>query len=489
MLRGPIHPSGPRNDLGSSRDCQNHPVASSQRIGRLAAPAAIGLLAGMLGILAGINPQFAIAAALGLAFLLIVVGDLYVGVILFTLLNFVAELPNLAGQGVTGVKMAGLLLAVAWLVVILTQEDARGDFASAFPAAAYGLLLFLAWIAVSQVWAEDPGLTVDSLFRLSLNATLLLIIFTAIRTPRQVLGLAGAFVAGATINAVYGLLFVAPAGEEAARLASGITNPNELATVLVAALVMSLGLAAALRGSPASRFALIGAGVICTAGVFLTGSRGGLVALAIALAAFLLIGRRFRGRILIVAVVVAAAAYGYYDYVASPETRARLTQDVETDGRTDLWQIAWRMVESEPVRGVGGGNYPATSADYLFEPGAIDRTDLIIGQRAFPVHNTYLEIWAELGTVGLALFMFVIGFGIYAAAKAARAFARLGDMPMEMMARAVMVALAAVIAADFFGSRQYNRELWILLGLAPAIWAMAKARLAAESADPAARIA
>jgi O-antigen ligase len=337
------------------------------------------------------------------------------------------------------------------------------------------VVFFLSWVALSQLWAESPADARDALLRLTLNLVLSLVIFTAVRKPGQVIGLAGAFVAGATINAVYGLLFVEPEGTaEAARLASGIANPNELATILVAALTLALGLAAALRDAPLVRLAAFGACGICTAGVFLTGSRGGLVALGVALVAFLLIGARFRGRILLVAIVIVASGIGYYSYVASPEARERITDVESGSGRTDLWEVGWRMVEAQPVRGTGGGNFQSTSSEFLLQPGAIERPEFFISSAPKVAHNSYLEIWAELGIVGLVLFLAILGFGVYAAAKATFAFSRLGDLRMEVMARSVFVAFAAVMAADFFGSRQYDKELWFLLGFATALWAIAR---------------
>jgi O-antigen ligase len=281
---------------------------------------------------------------------------------------------------------------------------------------------------------------------------------------------------GASVNAVYGLLFVEPAGTaEATRLAGGLGNPNELATILVVALTLALGLAAVLRGSPVLRLLAFGAVAICAAGIFLTGSRGGLVALAVAMLAFLLTGSRFRGRLLLVAIALAFATIGYYNSIASPETRERLTDVESGSGRTDLWEIGWRMVEDQPVRGVGGGNFETVSPNYLLQPGAIERAEFFISSDPKVAHNSYLEIWAELGAVGLFLFLFILAFGFASAHNAMRAFARQGDERMETMSRAVLVAFAAVMAADFFGSRQYDKELWILLGLSAAVWAIARA--------------
>ena len=70
--------------------------------------AALGAASAAFGVIAGINPRFAIAAALSFAFLLLVLADLYVGLILFTLLNFAAQVPTVAGAGLSFAKIAGL---------------------------------------------------------------------------------------------------------------------------------------------------------------------------------------------------------------------------------------------------------------------------------------------------------------------------------------------------------------------------------------------
>ena len=88
-------------------------------------------------------------------------------------------------------------------------------------------VVMLSWIALSQLWAETRAETVDSLLRLTLNVILAVVIFTAVRKPGQAIGVTAAFVVGATVNAIYGLLFVEPEGTaEATRLAGGIGNPT-----------------------------------------------------------------------------------------------------------------------------------------------------------------------------------------------------------------------------------------------------------------------
>jgi O-antigen ligase len=459
----------------TARGCENLRVPARLHPGRWWLPASFGAAAAGVGLLAGIDPRLAIGAAFGLAFVLLVLADLYVGLLLFTVLSFAAQAPSFAGPAVSVVKITGLLLAISWVATLVARREATSDFMSAHPGLTYLVVLFLSWAALSQLWAEAPGEALSAFSQLALNAVLFLIIFTAVRTPTQAIGFVAAFVAGACLDALYGLLYAAPNAYGSTRLGSSISNPNELASILVAALTLSLGLTAVLKRLPLARLAAAGAAALCAAAIFLTGSRGGLVGLAVALAAFLVVGARWRGRFLVVALVVVVAGVGYYNYVASPDVRAHVSGVGNGTGRLDLWQVGWRMVEQNPIQGVGAGNFPVSSVHYLLQPGAIAEGSYFIGTPKV-AHNSYLEVWVELGLVGLTLFVFILGFCLYSALRAIGAFARQGDVRMEMIARALFVAIAGVMATDFFGSRESAKELWLLLGLAPALLAIARTR-------------
>jgi O-antigen ligase len=172
---------------------------------------------------------------------------------------------------------------------------------------------------------------------------------------------------------------------------------------------------------------------------------------------------------------VVLAGVGYYNFAASPEIRSHVSTVGSGTGRLDLWTVGWRMVEDQPLQGVGADNFTVSSVHYLLQPGAIERADYIVGAPKV-VHNTYLQLWTELGLVGLVLFVLVVGFCLYSTLKAAGSFSRQGDERMEILARALFVALAGLLAADFFGSRLTNKEVWLLLGLAPALLAIARSR-------------
>ena len=133
------------------------------------------------------------------------------------------------------------------------------------------------------------------------------------------------------------------------------------------------------------------------------------------------------------------------------------------------------MVSAHPVRGVGSGNFQITSGHYLLQkPGAV-KYDYFIDKPKV-AHNTYLHVLAELGFVGLGLFLAIIVFALVSAFKAAQTFMRAGDLDMELLTRGLLLAMIGLLSADFFISGQYSKQLWLLLGIGPAMLAIAKTR-------------
>ena len=131
------------------------------------------------------------------------------------------------------------------------------------------------------------------------------------------------------------------------------------------------------------------------------------------------------------------------------------------------------MVEANPVAGVGSGNFRTVEARYVIASGTIERDDLIL-DKPYVAHNVYLHILAELGSVGLALFLAVLFLSLRCAMRAVQIFRRDGDESFEALGRALVVAILGILATDFFVSEQYNKQLWVLLAMCPALLAIAR---------------
>jgi O-antigen ligase len=441
----------------------------------------LGLAAVGLGVLAGVDPRFGIAAAIGLAFVVLVMGDLTFGLCAFAVVAFLDLLPQLGGSLLSFSKIVGLLLFISWLAKVTSDRDTRNDFMASHPVFTYVLGAFVAWAGMSLLWAEDTTLVQTPLMRYALNLVLFLIVFTAVRTPKQLVWTLGAYVVGGTAAAAYGL--ARPPSDVAyydiQRVAGTLGDPNELASVLVPAIVIAFGLAIVLKRAPLVRLMLVAAGVICAGGVFLTLSRGGLVALGVALVAAVVVAGRWRAQALVLSLCVAMSVGFWFSFIATDDQVNRVTNIEGGTGRADLWKISNRMIADKPVAGVGLGNFQVASVHYLLEPGVIERDEFIVDQPKV-AHNTYLHVFAELGAIGGAMFIAILGFVLLCILRAAREFARMEEKALELLARTLFVALVGILTADFFISEQFSKQLWLLLGMGPAMLGIARAMRAGE---------
>jgi O-antigen ligase len=438
-------------------------------------PAGILAMAAVLGIAAVLQPALALAAVGGLVLAYVAFSDLAVGFAVLAFLSFVDTLPT--SGSLSPAKAAGLLVAVAWLARFsIGAKRSERDFFADHSQLTWLLIAFLGWATLSLLWAPSPSAGTGALTRYAPNILLIPIGYTAVRSRRDLAVVVGAVILGAMVAASFAVL-QPPNPEvvvESARATGTIGDPNELASVLLVGLALGGGFAIGRTRPGPLRLVAAFAVPLCAAGIFLSLSRGGLVALAALMVAGTVFAGRWRMAITIMLTLVAVGGVVYFTQLAPLPARERVSAAKGGTGRTDLWTVAWRMVKAHPLNGVGVGNFPNTSADYTLRPGLIERTDLIFNERPFVTHNTYLQIMAETGIPGLLLFLGIIGSCMSWALRAARIWERRGDRTMEALARSMFLGLCGMLVADFFISVMYSKLLWVLLALGPATYAIAR---------------
>jgi O-antigen ligase len=439
------------------------------------------LIACAVGVLAGIDPIFALGASAAVVFVLIAFTNLAAGLVLFVLIAFL-EFLFAGGPVLSLTKATGMLLALAWLAEITRPQGARNYFVD-HPFGGFLLIAFLVWALVGLGWAESSAATLEDVLRYLLVMALLVITYSAARDRTRIAWIVGAFLVGTAIAAALALASP-PSSDptEVARVESTFGNANQLATVLVAGLVLAIAVATAVRRATLVRSVTIGIATLCAIALVLTGSRSGVISLAVALVATVLMaGPGRRGPALVGAGLAALAAVALFVTFAPDGIKERIAQTTPgqvpaTESRLTIWQVGWRMFEDNPVRGVGVGNFQTSSIHYLLQPGALTRTDEVIVDPK-DAHNIYLMALAETGLVGTVLLLSLLGFPIGCAIVAARNFSRSGDRQLEIIARALVVALAGFLAANFFATDIFSKMLWLLLGLGPALLAVSRASL------------
>jgi O-antigen ligase len=452
---------------------------------RLLLPAALACAA-ILGIVAVIQPLVAIGIAVAIVFVYIVFSNLAVGFAALAFLSFLDTLPTSSGLSIA--KAAGLLLAVAWIARISLSGRGERDFFAEFPHLTWVLIVFLAWAAMTLLWARSLGTGVSALGRYAPDILLLPIAYSAVRTRRDLMLVVGAIVGGALLAACFGVLQPPNPSviEESSRASGTVGDPNELAAFLLVGLALGAAFAVGKGHSPLLRMIAACAIPLCAAGIFLSLSRGGLIALGVLMLAGTVLAGRWRIGITLIMLAVVAGGLLYFTQLAPLPARERVSHADGGSGRSDLWTIGLRMTKAHPLTGVGVGNFQVVSADYVLQPGTLIRADLIFSSAPKVTHNTYLEIAAENGIPGLLAFVAVLVSCLAAALKAARLWAVRGERPMEALARGILLGTIGMLVADFFISDMYTKLLWVMLALCCASLGVARAEDAKAPTEPAA---
>jgi O-antigen ligase len=457
-------------------------VARTGSVARFWITVGVLCLSLVLGLIAGISPKLGLMAGIGLVFAAATIANVTLGLVLFTFISFLATLSNGSGANLT--KLAGLLLFGSWYLSRLVRSQRRElTLPKVHPIFLITCVAFVVWSALSALWAYDSSTALANTERFALLVALIPVVLAAVRTRDQLLWVLAAYVAGATVSALYG--FAVPNASVPGRLTGTIGDPNEQAAVLVAAIPMALALARSLRGRRELQLLCWMAILICVAGIVETLSRGGLVSFGVMMLAAVIWGGRWRRIAVVLVLVAAVGTVGYFAFAASSSAVSRVSSS-NSDGRSDIWAVGLRMFRAHPLLGVGSGNFQVAERFYLHQPGLITRADLIIITPQ-PAQNVYLSFLAELGIPGLLLFVTILLASFACAWRAALIFKR-RDMPdMELIARCLLLSLVALMTANVFLTDDYSKQLWLIVGLCPAVLALARSErfAATERARPA----
>jgi O-antigen ligase len=429
------------------------------------------IVAAALGLASSRSPLLGIGLPLAALYATLALYRLEAAVVVFILLSFFQLIPGIQGSSLTIVKLAGLALAGAWVVRLLDRRGTTPSLLRDHPALALAAAGFWTWGLASSLWAIETQPVYTYSWRVGQGILLFFIAYSALRSPTDLRAFAWAFVAGAFVAAALGMI---ERSEEEGRLVGTIGDANFLAAILVPALVVAGFLLLTSRSLPA-RVILVPLTSVIALSLFMTQSRGGLVALGVSFLAGLAIGGRARARVLVALLVISATGFVYYGFFASTEARHRVTSySAESSaGRSDLWAVALREFETKPITGFGAGNFVAAKPGFALESVNISRLDRVVDDPVI-VHNTYLEVLAELGSVGLLLLASVLAGSLLAAWRGIRTLERHGAHDAASLARGIVIATIGILAAFVFLSAQYEKSLWLLLAASAASWSIAR---------------
>ena len=280
---------------------------------------------------------------------------------------------------------------------------------------------------------------------------------------------------------------------EGGRVAGAVSgmfgNPNDLALNMVTFMPAALMVALTRRHSTLRRLTAAAIAALMLATVVFTKSRGGALGMGVMLAAVLFLGRKVRpgftamalGAVLLATPFMPASFWERMSTIAD-EQQDKSHYTGSSEARRVLVQEGLDAFMSYPLTGIGAGQFKNYNPPERKE-------------RWRETHNALIQVAAETGLFGLALFAFLIVRGAMAAAKTRRLLAkpqrRQDPDPMSLVMtdeerRSLYAYTAAMTAGligwftcSLFASVAYSWTFYYLLALIVATRELAKARLAA----------
>lgn len=357
------------------------------------------------------------------------------------------DYPGMENLGIPVLPLALLLALGVWVI----ERQPKAFNSPTF-------ILFVAFIVVAMISVAVNGWVGGALVQLTEFLPMLIafvLVAQAAQSPRNVLRIMVTFVLCALVLAVHGIEQVElgagwtgmPTVQDGRIQYVGIfSDPNDLAMVFVMSIPMALLLGA--RGG------LLGlrrlwwwlAVALLLYGVYLTDSRGAFLAVMAMLGVWV-----WRRRGMVVASLLGVA--GLAVLMMLPTRMQELdASEASAYGRIDAWYEGTQMFVSNPIFGVGVGNF--TEHNFL------------------TAHNSFVLVLAESGIVGFTIWLALVGYPFLMTLAVIRHRPELADAGSANLwhgeraaATTLLISMVGFFACAFFLSRSYIIILYLLLGL------------------------
>lgn len=361
--------------------------------------------------------------------------------------------------GLTGMPLLPVVLILAFLCWIGSKDKTTA-------APQFTLLpAFLLVLMFSQVVNGWTGGALDQLEKFGPTAISFFIFAAACTTQRRLTISMGVVVLCAMVLALHGAEQArtgigwtgTPLIEDGRIQYVGIFNdPNDLGLLFVAAIPMAIFLRR--FGGLLGRLFWLAGAVLLLCGVYLTNSRGAM--LAVLVVAGVYIWHR-RGP-------VTAGTLGALGLIGMQALSSRMHEldagEESASGRVDAWYSGMHMFLSHPLFGVGAGNFT-------------EYNDLT-------AHNSFVLVLAETGFVGFLLWLAFVGYSF----RMMLAVLRLKLEPADdvdmttryqserAIALTLLLTLCGLFSAAFFLSRSYMIVLYLLIAMVVGYYVGARQR-------------
>ncbi len=258
--------------------------------------------------------------------------------------------------------------------------------------------LFVVWTGFG-VWYFGMQVVPQKLYTFAQLFIVLCLVWELASTPKSQAGILAAYVLGSCVPAIATIVLYVQEGGSGRRFSAGGADANNLAMTLALGLPIAWYLGTTAR-NPVMRWIFRAYIPLCILATALSGSRGGLLTLMVALLVIPLTITLSAGRL--TAAIALLALSGAITVAYVPEavverlgTTGSEVEDASFGGRFKLWVAGVHAFTRKPLMGYGvSGFIPAVKPE--------------LGPMALVAHNSFLSILVEEGLIGLMFFLIML---------------------------------------------------------------------------------
>jgi O-antigen ligase len=203
--------------------------------------------------------------------------------------------------------------------------------------------------------------------------------------------------------------------------------------------------------------------------IILTASRGGFVGFLGVSLAILLRARKILRKAFVPLIIITILGSGVFVFYAKSSFRERMStlltyeQDYNVtaySGRIEIWKRGLKIMAEHPIFGVGIDGF--TTAEGLSHKD--------VGGKWSTAHNSFIQIGAELGVVGLILFCYIIWTSLKGMRKVLKSVSQEKDAyPILTTLYAIQCSWIGYAVGGFFLSAAHSPLFFLLVGLSTVI--------------------
>ncbi len=320
-------------------------------------------------------------------------------------------------------------------------------------------LIFLALVSISLVNApaELLGIGARGILKWVEYVGLFFLSFEIFQDPKSRKRLIAVFLVSMTVTALNGFYQLATGADllrhktldpgRIIRMKSSLGSPNGLAAFFLIALPLAFAMVRKSLGQFWKFAGFLALLALFTSAFIFTFSRAAFFALILALIFQIFLNRKWKwlfiiaGGILGLSLLFKDFAYNYFGSLN--------LKDVTIGERLELWKLTWQIIQEHPWLGSGVN---------LFHHKLV-ATGAYLEHGFKYAHNCYLQMWSEIGLLGLLAFLVPLGF-IFRPIRTGQ--------PDSALGIALQTGLIAFLIQAFFDTNFYGLEtsvlFWIFWG-------------------------